>query len=140
MSDPCPLCEVAKRFHDVAIADRNLALFERDAARRERDEALEENEILRAREEGEPWASAKIRRERDEALTKAEKAVAVQRAAEQRELAALAALDEAKKLLREAHAELATIEAITVSPTPVDGLLDLLRRMYDFLEKEAERA
>ena len=37
--------------------------------------------------------------------------------------------DEARSLLREAHRELATIEAITVSPSGADGLLDLVRRI-----------
>ena len=92
-NDSCHLCEVAKRFHDVAVSQR-------DAARRERDDLIQENEILRAREEGEPWASAKIRRERDEATARADKAHAALRAAEQRELEALAALDEALALIR----------------------------------------
>ena len=75
-NDSCPICEVVNRFHEVAITERNLALFERDAAQRERDEVLDEIEVLRAREEGEPWTSAKIRRERDEALARSEKALA----------------------------------------------------------------
>ena len=92
-NDSCPLCEVAKRCHDVAISQR-------DAARRERDDLIQENEILRAREEGEPWASFRIRRERDEATARADKAHAALRAAEQRELEALAALNEALALIR----------------------------------------
>ena len=127
-NDSCPLCEVAKRFHDVAISQR-------DAARRERDDLIQENEILRAREEGEPWASFKIRRERDEALARSEKAHEALRAAEKRELSVLADFDEAAALLREAHRELATVEAITVSPSDTDGLLDLVRRMGDFLSR-----
>lgn len=92
-NDSCPLCEVAKRFHDVAVSQR-------DAARRERDDLIQENEILRAREEGEPWASVQIRRERDEAVARADNAHAALRSAEQRELEALAALDEALALIR----------------------------------------
>jgi hypothetical protein len=38
-------------------------------------------------------------------------------------------------LLKEAYAELSTVEAITVSPTDVDGLIDLLRRMKTALEE-----
>lgn len=51
-------------------------------------------------EEGEPQASVKIRRERDGATARADKAHAALRAAEQRELEALAALDEALALIR----------------------------------------
>lgn len=92
-NDSCPLCEVTQRFHDIAVSQR-------DAARRERDDLIRENEILRAREEGEPWASAKICRERDEAVARADNAHAALRATEQRELEALAALDEALALIR----------------------------------------
>ena len=38
-------------------------------------------------------------------------------------------LADAHALLRECHRELATIEAITVSPSDTDGLLDLVRRV-----------
>jgi hypothetical protein len=37
--------------------------------------------------------------------------------------------DRLRGLLREAHKELSTIEAITVSPSDTDGLIDLCRRM-----------
>ena len=43
--------------------------------------------------------------------------------------------DQAMQLLREAHKELATIEAITVSPSDTDGLTDMVNRMGTFLEK-----
>ena len=108
----------------------------------ERDEACEELETLRALIEGEPWAGAVTRRERDKAreerddaretVTKAHEAL---RAAEKREMAAVQELDEAAALLREAYRELSCIEAITVSPTSVDGLLDLVNRMHAFLEQ-----
>ena len=108
----------------------------------ERDEACEELETLKALIEGEPWAGAVTRRERDKAreeredaretVTKAHEAL---RAAEKREMAAVQELDEALALLREAHRELSCIEAITVSPTSVDGLLDLVNRMHAFLEQ-----
>jgi len=42
--------------------------------------------------------------------------------------------DQAMRLLREAHKELATIEAITVSPSDTDGLIDLVNRIGTFLE------
>ena len=45
-------------------------------------------------------------------------------------------VDRLRGLLREAHAELGTIEAITVSPTPVDGLLALLARIDAALPPE----
>jgi hypothetical protein len=38
-------------------------------------------------------------------------------------------VDRLRGLLREAHRELVTIEAITVSPSDTDGLIDLCRRM-----------
>lgn len=66
---------------------------------------------------------------------KLEGAHKAKRKAEKLELEALALLDEAVSLLREAHNELNTIEAITVSPSDTDGLLDLVRRMAAFLEK-----
>lgn len=60
------------------------------------------------------------------------------RAAEKRELEALAELDEARAelkslraLIDEAHRELSTIEAITVSPSDTDGLIDLVRRLKE---------
>jgi hypothetical protein len=42
--------------------------------------------------------------------------------------------DEALAFLRECHRELATIEAITVSPSDTDGLLNLVRRVGAALE------
>ena len=42
--------------------------------------------------------------------------------------------DQAMQLLREAHKELATIEAITVSPSDTDGLIDMVNRIGTFLE------
>ncbi len=42
--------------------------------------------------------------------------------------------DHAMQLLQEAHKELVTIEAITVSPTDMDGLIDLVNRIGTFLE------
>lgn len=108
----------------------------------ERDEACEELETLRALIEGEPWAGAVVRRERDsareerdDALASCEKLREALRAAEKRELEAVQELDEATALLREAHRELSCIEAITVSPTGVDGLLDLVNRMRGFLDQ-----
>jgi hypothetical protein len=38
-------------------------------------------------------------------------------------------------LLREAHRELATIEAITVSPSDTDGLIDLCRRLGEAIKE-----
>lgn len=46
--------------------------------------------------------------------------------------------DEAVDLLREAYVELATVEAITVSPTCVDNLLDLVHRMRACIERRGE--
>ena len=43
-------------------------------------------------------------------------------------------LADAHALLRECHRELATIEAITVSPSDTDGLLNLVRRVCAALE------
>ena len=42
--------------------------------------------------------------------------------------------DTANALLAEALTELDTIEALTVSPTDVDGLMDLVKRMRAHLE------
>jgi hypothetical protein len=41
---------------------------------------------------------------------------------------------EMRVLLADAHRELATIEAITVSPSGVDGLMELVNRMGQKLE------
>lgn len=38
-------------------------------------------------------------------------------------------------LLREAHRELSTIEAITVSPSDTDGLIDLCRRLGEAIKE-----
>lgn len=38
-------------------------------------------------------------------------------------------IERLRDLLKEAHKELSTIEAITVSPSDTDGLIDLCRRM-----------
>jgi hypothetical protein len=68
----------------------------------------------------------------------------VQRAADEkldgyRELGARAAAaenerDSLRRLLQEAHSELATIEAITVSPSDTDGLIELCNRMYEAIK------
>jgi len=131
--------EEACRLQVLERADLEARLKQ---ALEERDEACEELETLRALIEGEPWAGAVMRRERDkareelddarESVTKAHEAL---RAAEKREIEAVQELDEAAALLREAHRELSSIEAITVSPTGVDGLLDLANRMHAFLGK-----
>lgn len=47
---------------------------------------------------------------------------------------ARAALTTANALLAEALKELDTIEALTASPTDVDGLMDLVKRMRAHLE------
>lgn len=139
------LLDASYQFHDGMKADiwREISIEarqEHDQLRAERDEACEELETLRAIIEGEPWAGAVILRERDkareerddarEAITKAHEAL---RAAEKREMEAVQELDEAAALLREAYRELSCIEAITVSPTNVDGLLDLVNRVRAFL-------
>jgi hypothetical protein len=41
-------------------------------------------------------------------------------------------------LLRECYDELRSIEAITVSPTPVDGLVELLARVRSALDQTRE--
>jgi len=43
---------------------------------------------------------------------------------------------EMRVLLADAHRELATIEAITVSPSGVDGLMELVNRMGQKLEAD----
>jgi len=45
-------------------------------------------------------------------------------------------LGKAMGLLREAYRELATIEAITVSPSGVDGLLELVNRIGTYLKEQ----
>ena len=44
-------------------------------------------------------------------------------------------LEEALDVLAEAYRELATIKAITVSPSRVDGLIELVRHMKSVLSK-----
>ena len=41
-----------------------------------------------------------------------------------------------RALLKEAHRELATIDAFTVTPTPPDEFFSLVRRIKEALEKE----
>ena len=41
-----------------------------------------------------------------------------------------------RDLLKEAHRELATIDAFTVTPTPPDEFFSLVRRIKEALEKE----
>ena len=48
--------------------------------------------------------------------------------------AALDSRDQIRALLRECHHELLSIEAITVSPSDTDGLLNLVRRVGAALE------
>jgi hypothetical protein len=45
-------------------------------------------------------------------------------------------VDRLRGLLREAYRELSTIEAITVSPSDTDGLIDLCRRLGEAIKKE----
>ena len=42
--------------------------------------------------------------------------------------------DSLRRLLQEAHAELSTIEAITVSPSDMDGLIELCNRIYEAIK------
>lgn len=85
---------------------------------------------------------AQLRQERDKA--RADYQFMVDRAINEkldgyRELGARAAAaenerDDLRRLLQEAHAELATIEAITVSPSDTDGLIDLCNRIYEAIK------
>lgn len=48
-------------------------------------------------------------------------------------------LEGLRSLIAEAHRELSTIEAITVSPSDTDGLLDLVRRLKEAMPRNAEQ-
>lgn len=52
---------------------------------------------------------------------------------------ARAELEGLRSLIAEAHRELSTIEAITVSPSDTDGLLDLVRRLKEAMPRNAEQ-
>lgn len=52
---------------------------------------------------------------------------------------ARAELEGLRSLIAEAHRELSNIEAITVSPSDTDGLLDLVRRLKEAMPRSAEQ-
>jgi chromosome segregation ATPase len=108
-----------------------------ETGRHRRAAALSEERALTAEERLE-----RVTHERDqerkvfeqamaEAQTEAAHRIAV---AERRYLDAEAECAEMRALLADAHRELATIEAITVSPSGVDGLMELVNRIGQKLE------
>lgn len=52
---------------------------------------------------------------------------------------ARATIKSLQSLIAEAHRELSSIEAITVSPSDTDGLIDLIRRMKDSIPVSTEK-
>jgi len=141
-------CHLEQHKRRQAEAERDEARAEVERLKSERDEANQWRErhskdaAAYSEQSQKNWERAKeAERERDEARAQVER--------QKRDIRVLEASNDAKleqwrraerdladahALLRECHRELATIEAITVSPSDTDGLLNLVRRVGAALE------